>query len=81
VLSGELGVSIIKLKSFGANFSGSLPFWVDGTKTHKTTLMCVDDAKFKYQLLNKCKLLFDSVIHQQQHLNCFKQHSNLFGEV
>jgi hypothetical protein len=38
--------------------------------------MCVDDVKSKYQLLNKCKLLFDLVAHQQQHSHCFMQHSN-----
>jgi hypothetical protein len=51
-------MSIVKLKTFGANFTGSLPFWADGTKAHKIALMCVDVVKSKYQLLNKCKLLF-----------------------
>jgi hypothetical protein len=64
-------VSRVKVKTFEVNFTGSLPFWADGTETHKTTLMCVDAVESKYQLLNKCKLLFDLVVHQQQHLNCF----------
>ena len=42
----------------------------DGTEAHKTVLMCVDAVKSKYQLLYKCKLLFDLVVHQQQHLHC-----------
>jgi hypothetical protein len=72
MLSGELGVSIVKSNSFGASFTGRPPpFWADGTEAHKTTLMCVDVVESKYQLLNKCKLLFDLVVHQQQHLHCF----------
>jgi hypothetical protein len=71
VLSGELGVSIVKSKFFDANFIGSPPFWADGTEVHRTALMCVDVVESKYQLLNKCKLLFDLVVHQQQHLHCF----------
>jgi hypothetical protein len=47
----------------------------------KVTLMCIDTVESKYQLLNKCKLLFDLVVHQQQHLHCFWQHSSLFGKV
>jgi hypothetical protein len=46
-------------------------FWVDGTEAHKTALMCVDAVKSNYQLLNKCKLLSNLVVHQQQHLHCF----------
>jgi hypothetical protein len=81
VLSSKLGVYIVKLKTFGANFNGNLPFWVDGTKAHKTALMCIDVVESKYQLLNKCKLLFDLVVHQQQQIHCLWQHSSLFGEV
>jgi hypothetical protein len=33
--------------------------------------MCVDAVKSKYQVLNNCKMLFDLVVHQQQHLHCF----------
>jgi hypothetical protein len=61
-------VSIVKLKTFGTNFNGSLPFWTDGTEAHKTALMCVDAVESKYQSLNKCKLLFKLVVHQQQPL-------------
>ena len=64
-------MSIVKLKTFDANFTGSPPFWANGTKAHKTTLMCVDAVESKYQLLNKCKMLFDLVVHRQQHLHCF----------
>ena len=64
-------MSIVKSKTFGANFDGSPPFWVDGTKAHKTMLMCVDVVESKYQFLNKYKLLFDLVIDQQQHIHCF----------
>jgi hypothetical protein len=64
-------VSIVKLKTFDANFTGSPPFRADGTEAYKTTLMCVNSIKSKYQLLNKCKLLFDFVVHQRQHLHCF----------
>ena len=64
-------MSIVKLKTFDANFTGSPPFWADGTEAHKTALMCVNAVKSKYQLLNKRKLLFDLVFHQQQHLHCF----------
>jgi hypothetical protein len=67
-------VPIVKLKTFDANFTCP-PFWADDTEAHKTTLMCVDAVESKYQLLNKCKLLFDLVVHQQQHLHCFRQHS------
>ena len=66
---------IVKLKTIGANFIGSPPFWADGTKVLKTVLMCVDVVESKDQLLNKCKLLFDLVVHQQQHLHCLWQHS------
>ena len=79
--SSELGVFIVKLKTFGANFTRSPSFWTDGTEAHKTVLMCVDAIKSKYQLLNKCKLLFHLVVHQQQHLHCLWQYFNLFGEV
>ena len=61
----------VKSKTFDANFTGSPPFWMDGTEAHKTALMCVDTVESKYQLLNKCKLLFDLVVHHQQHLHCF----------
>jgi hypothetical protein len=74
-------VSIVKLKTFGANFTGSLPIWADGTEAHETALMCVDTAESKYQLLNKCKLLFDLLVHQQQRLHCFWQHSSSFDEI
>jgi hypothetical protein len=80
VLSNELGLSIVKLKTFGTNFTRSPPFWADGTEAHKTALMCVDAVKSKYQLLNKCKLLFNLVVHQQQ-LHCLWQHSSSFGKV
>ena len=63
-LSGKLRVSIVKLKTFGANFTGSPPFWADGTEVHKTALMCVNAIESKYQLLNKCNMLFDLVVHQ-----------------
>ena len=33
--------------------------------------MCVDTVESKYQFLNKCKLLFNLVVHQQQHLHWF----------
>jgi hypothetical protein len=79
--SNELGVCIVKSNTFGANFTRSLPFWVDVTKAHKTAFMCVDAVKSKYQLLNKYKLLFDLVVHQQQHLHCICQHSNSFNKV
>ena len=64
-----LGVSIVKLITFGANLFGSPPFCADGIKAHKTVLMFVNAVESKYQLLNKCKLLFDLVVHQQQHLH------------
>jgi hypothetical protein len=63
-------VSIVKSKTFDANFTGSPPIWADGTKTHKTALMCIDAVESKYQTLNKCKILFDLVVLQQQHLDC-----------
>ena len=46
-------------------------FRADGTKAHKTALMCVDAVESKYQSLNKFKLLFDSIVHHQQHLHWF----------
>ena len=74
-------MSTVKSKTFDANLAGSLPFWADGTETHKITFMCVDAVESKYQLLNKCKLVFDLIIHHQQHLHCFWQRSSSFGEV
>ena len=74
-------MSIVKLESFGANFTGSPPFWADGTEVHETTLMCINAVESKYQMLNKCRLLYDLVVHQQQQLHCLWQHSSLFGEV
>ena len=74
-------MSIIKLNFFYANFTGISPFRADGNKVHNTALMCVDAIESKYQFLNKCRLLFDLVVHQQQHLHCLWQHSNSFGEV
>ena len=74
-------MSIVKSKTFGANFIVILPFWADGTKVHKTALMCVDAVESKYQLLDKCKPLFHLVVHQQQHLHCLWQHSSSFGKV
>jgi hypothetical protein len=72
----------VKLKTFEANFSGNLPFSADGTKAYKTALMCVDAVEPKYQMLNKCKPLFDLVVHQQQQQkHYFWQHSSSFGEV
>jgi hypothetical protein len=64
-------VSIVKPKTFDVNFTGSLPFWADGTEAHKTALMCVNVVESKYQLLNECQLLFDLVVHQQQHIHYF----------
>ena len=64
-------MSIIQQKTFDANFTGSLPFWVDGAEAHKTALMCVNAIESKYQLLNEYKLFFDLIVHQQQHLHCF----------
>ena len=46
---------IVKLKTFGANFTKSPPFWADGTEAHKIASTCVDAVESKYQLLNKCK--------------------------
>ena len=71
---------IVKLITFGTDIIGSPPIWADGTKAHKIVLMCIDAIKSKYQLSNKCKLLFDLVVHQQQHLRCFWQHSSSFGK-
>ena len=62
-------MSIVKLTTFGTNLFGGPPFCADGTEVHKTTLMCVDAVESKYQLLNKYKLLFDLVVHQEQHLH------------
>ena len=56
-------MSIVKSKAFGANFTGSLPFWADVTEAHKTMLMYFDAVKSKCDLLNKCKLVFDLVVH------------------
>jgi hypothetical protein len=81
VLSGELGVSIVKSKTFGANCTASPPFWADGTEEHKTALICIDTVESKYRLLNKCKVLFDLVVHQQQHLYCFWKQYSSFGKV
>ena len=64
-------MSIVKSKTFDANFTGSPSFWTDDDEAHKTALMCVDAIEPKYELLNKCELLFDSVVHQQQHLHYF----------
>ena len=64
-------MSIVKSKTFDANFIGSPSFWADATEAHKIALMCIDVVESKYQLLNKFKLLFDLVVHQQQHLHCF----------
>ena len=74
-------MSIVKSKTFGANFTGSPPFWADGTEAHKIALMYVDAVESKYQSLNKRRMLFDMIFHQQQHLHCFLQHSSSFGEV
>ena len=74
-------MSIVKLKTFGANFTRSPSFWADGTEAHKTALMCVNAVKSKYQLLNKCRMLFDLIVHQQQCLHCFWQHFSSFGKV
>ena len=60
-------MSIVRLNFFGANITGSLPFWADGTKVHKTALMCVDTVESNYEMLNKCKQLLDLVVQQQQH--------------
>ena len=62
-------MSIVKSTTVGANFIGSPSFWADGTEAHEIPLMCVDDVESKYQLINKCKLLFDLVVYHQQHLN------------
>ena len=61
-------MSIVKSNFFGANFTGSLPIWADGIEAHKTALICINIIESKYQWLNKCKLLFDLVVHQQQNL-------------
>jgi hypothetical protein len=74
-------VSIVKSRTSGANFTGSPPIWADGTEAHKTALMCINTIEFNYQLLNKCKPLFDLVVHQQQHLHGFWQQYISFGEV
>ena len=58
---------MVKSKKIGANFTGSPPIWADGTEAHKTAFMCVDAVESMYQLLNKCRLLFDLVVHQKQH--------------
>ena len=55
--------------------------WADDTEAYKNALMCVDAIESKYQLINKCEVLFDLVVHQEQHSHCFWQHSNSFGEV
>jgi hypothetical protein len=68
-LSGKVGVFIVKSKTFGANFTGSPQFGRMAQKRIKTVLMCVDAIEFKYRLLNEWELLFDSVVHQQQHLH------------
>ena len=54
---------IIKSKKVGANFTGGLSIWADDTEVHKIALMCVDVVESNYQLLIKCKLLFDLVVH------------------
>ena len=59
----------MKSKTLGTNSTGSPSFWADGTEAHKIALMCVDVIESKYQLLNKCKLLFDLVVRQQHHLH------------
>ena len=67
-----------KVKNFWRQFHWNpaiSPFWADGTKAHQTALMCINAIESKYQLLNKCKMLFDLVVHQQQHLHSFWQHS------
>jgi hypothetical protein len=64
-------VSTVNLKTFDTKFTESPPFWADGIEVHKIVSMCVDAVESKYQLLNKCKLLFDLVVHHQQHLHCF----------
>ena len=56
-------MSIVKLKTFGANVTRSPPFWAIDTEVHKTTLMCVATVESKYQLLNKCQLLLDLIVH------------------
>ena len=53
-LSGKLGVSIVKSKTYWCQFDWKPPFWADGTEAHKTALMFVNAIESKYQLLNKC---------------------------
>ena len=76
-LSGEPWVSIVKLKTSGANLTRSPPFWADDTKAHETATPLIPNIK----CWTKCKLLFDLVVHQQQHLHWKWQHSSSFGEV
>ena len=58
-----------KVKNFWRRFDRKSTILADGTEAHKIVLMCVDAVESKYQLLNKCNLLFDLVIYQQQHLH------------
>ena len=62
-------MSIVKLTTFGTGLFGSPPFCADGSEAHKTALMCIDVVESKYQMLNNYKLLYDLVVHQQQHLH------------
>jgi hypothetical protein len=67
-VSGELGVSIVMSKTFGAN----------------STRNCVHVSqrrRVQLPIINKCKLLLDFIVHRQQHLHCLWQHSSLFNEV
>ena len=74
-------MSIVNLKTFGAIFTGSLSFWADGTKAHNILVDVRRRRRVQISVLKQVKLLFDLVVHQQQHLHCFWQHSNSFGEV
>ena len=57
-LANKLGVSIVKYLT-----PISLEARQFGTEAHKTMLICLDTIKSKYQPLNKCKFLFDLVVH------------------
>ena len=74
-------MSTVNLNFFDTNFTESPPFSADGIEVHKVMLMCVNAVESKYQLLNKCKFLFDLVVHHQQHLHCLWQRCSSFGKV
>jgi hypothetical protein len=63
-----------KVKDFWRQFHQEPAILGDGTEAHKTALMCVNAVESKYQMLNKCKLLFDLVVQWQQHFKPFIAH-------